>query len=376
MTYGNGSWNEQAQGYQGVPGGYGAPGPQAAPYGAPMASGYGGSPAPQPQRQAYPNGYAVGPAPQPQAAQAQQPAPQQVVRPAPEAAPRSSQAAPSVTVIQKGHGWLAAVIIALCLAGVSIFGIQSCSTLMGGGMAAPIHDDTVAVVPLDGSIAYDGSLCSPEGFSAVLDQLESNPKVRAVVLRVNSGGGVAAAGEEMCAALQGFSKPVVVSSAAINASAAYEISSQADYIYVAQSTEIGSIGVRMELTNYQRLMDMLGIETTVFTAGESKDAGSGLRPLTQEEAEHYQHMVDQINDGFIRAVAEGRSMSEEDVRALANGMTYTGLDAVENGLADAVGTRDDAMDMAASLAGLQSYYVYEIGSSTATIGDLSDLLGI
>ena len=94
----------------------------------------------------------------------------------------------------------------------------------------------------DGTIQYDGTTCSPEGLKAQLDRAEQNPHIKAGGLRVNSGGGTATAGEEMAEYLREFSKPVGVSSASINASAAYEISSQADYIFTAKTTSIGAIG--------------------------------------------------------------------------------------------------------------------------------------
>jgi len=139
-----------------------------------------------------------------------------------------------------------------------------------------------------------------------------------------------------------FGKPVV-SSASLNASAAYEISSQANYIYVAKTTEIGAIGTIMQSRDYSELLEKLGVSAESIASAESKDSGYGTRPLTDEERTYYQRMIDQINECFIQNVAEGRDMSEDDVRALATSLTFTGIDAVENGLADEVGTREDAV---------------------------------
>ena len=101
-------------------------------------------------------------------------------------------------------------------------------------------------------------------------------------------------------------KPVVVSSASLNASAAYMISSQADAIFVARTTEIGAIGTAMQSTDFSGLLEKLGISVDNITSSESKDSSYGTRPLTEEERAYYQNMVDEINEVFIEIVADGR----------------------------------------------------------------------
>ena len=103
-------------------------------------------------------------------------------------------------------------------------------------------------------------------------------------------------------------------------------------------------------------MTMLGISTEDITSAESKDSTYGTRKLTDEERAYYQAQVDQINETFIQTVADGRNMSVDEVRALATGLTFTGDDAVKNGLADEIGTKEDAIEYAAMLAGHSSYY--------------------
>ena len=164
--------------------------------------------------------------------------------------------------------------------------------------------DAVGVIDIDGTIQYDGTTCSPEGLKAQLDVAAENKHIKAVVLRVNSGGGTATAGEEMAAYVRQFredtGKPVVVSSASVNASAAYEISSQADYIYTAKTTAIGAIGTVMQVTDLSGLMEKLGISVDNIASADSKDSSYGTRPLTEEERAYYQNMVNQINETFIQ----------------------------------------------------------------------------
>ena len=95
--------------------------------------------------------------------------------------------------------------------------------------------------------------------------------------------------------------------------------------------------------------------------------------LTEEERAYYQAMVDTVNETFMETVASGRSLPIERVRELATGLTYTGIDAVQNGLADEIGTREDAIAKAAELAGMRTYTVVSLEPES---DDLSDLVGL
>ena len=284
---------------------------------------------------------------------------------------------------KKSRAWIVALVAVVLVFVLIAMGMHSCTSLFTSSMgySTSVSDavdaltqDAVAVIAIDGTIQYDGTASSPEGLKSLLDEAEASPHIRAVVLRVDSGGGVATAGEEMAEYLRAFSKPVVVSSASTNASAAYEISSQADYIFTAKSTSIGAIGTAIQITDTSELMDMLGINIQDITSAGSKDSTYGTRPLTDEERAYYQDMVDQINEVFIQNVAEGRGMDVEEVRALATGLTFTGMDAVENGLADEIGTKEDAIEKAADLAGMTSYAVIELDQDTDELSAMLDLL--
>ena len=304
--------------------------------------------------------------------------------PAPEPAPAYASPAPAaVAPAQKSHGWIVAIVLIVALTALMAFSVHSCtsmfsgfSDLMNGYGASSVETTgaTIAIIEIDGTIQYDGTACSPEGLKELLDEAESDDNIKAVVLRVNSGGGTATAGEEMAEYVRQFSKPIVVSSASVNASAAYEISSQADYIFVAKSTEIGSIGTAFELMDLSGLFEKLGISMDTITSSENKDSTYGYRALTDEERAFYQDMVNQVNDVFIQNVAAGRNMKESDVRALANGFAYTGMDSVKNGLADEIGTREDAIEKAAELAGITGDYdVYTLTFSYSSIYNIYDM---
>ena len=333
-------------------------------------------PGPQAAYQAQPQG-----APQyaPQYAASQQPA----YAAAPYAPTPAYAPAPAPESKKRGKGWIVAIVVVVCLFLFTAFCVKTCADSIdrfsanSSGVAGTkdLAKDTIGIVDMSGTIQYDGTVCSPEGLKELLDEAQKSEHVKAIVLRVNSGGGTATAGEEMAEYLRQFDKPVVVSSASINASAAYEISAQADYIYVAKSTEIGAIGTVMQLTDLSGLFEKLGIKMDVIASADSKDSSYGYRPLTDEERAYYQKMVDQINDMFVENVATGRKMEVDAVRKLATGLVFTGVDAVENGLADAVGTREDAVAKAAELAGVTDYDTSDLYLSSYDISGLSDLLG-
>lgn len=286
--------------------------------------------------------------------------------------------------------WIVGGVFLFVIVFMFTIGALSCSHVYSNMMsvgrtdaAAITAGDSVGVIDIAGTIQYDGTSCSPEGLRDLLQQAEDNPDIKAVVLRVDSGGGVATAGEEMAAYVRDFSKPVVVSSASMNCSAAYEISSQADYIFVNETTAIGAIGTIMQTSDLSGLLDMLGISVDNIASADSKDSSYGTRPLTEEERAYYQELVDTINETFIRNVASGRSMTVDEVRSLATGMQFAGTTAVENGLADEVGIYDAALDKAAALGGIEydvyagspSYDVVHLTSSATDLGALMDLFG-
>lgn len=332
-----------------------------------------------PYNESYPQGAAGSPSgfgapaqpawsqPQPQPAYAQPQPSYAYAGPAPSASQPSFAGRFDSAPRKKNHGWIVALAIVLCLFLLGAFSIASCSSALSSiasssstGATFDITGDTVAVITIDGTIQYDGTESSPEGLKSLLDQAEEDSNIKAVVLRVNSGGGTATAGEEMAQYVRDFSKPIVVSSASINASAAYELSSQADYIFVSKTTEIGAIGTVMQVTDLSELLDNLGIKMENIASADSKDSSYGTRPLTDEERAYYQALVDEINEAFVENVAQGRNLTMDQALELATGLPFAGTTAVRNGVADEIGTREDAVAKAAALAGVSDYDTVEL----------------
>jgi protease-4 len=218
--------------------------------------------------------------------------------------------------------------------------------------------DKIAVIPLTGTITgtsgplmYSGVI-TPALVQEQLDRAEGDTEVKAIILRVESPGGEVAPCQEILEEVEQAkqSKPVVISMGSMAASGGYYISCTADKIVALPGTLTGSIGVIAQIPNLKGLFDKLGIEMQTFTGGEHKDMYAGYRNLTPEEQEIMQNLVDEYYEQFVDIVAEGRGMDKEEVRSLATGQLYTGVEAKELGLVDELGGLDKAVDLATELS--------------------------
>jgi protease-4 len=245
------------------------------------------------------------------------------------------------------------LIVASC--SLPFYALLSNTSLASGGIG-----DSVAVIWVDGVIAGTGDVYSgyvtPDSFLYEFEQAEDDPSVKAILLRVDSPGGTVAASEEISEYVRTCEKPVVVSIGDVGASGAYMVSSQADEIWANPGSSVGSIGVIAEIPNVEKLLDTLGVEFQVITAGKYKDTGSPYRPLTEQERALIQGEVEEVYDQFIDIVAEGRDLERAKVEELATGWTWSGERAKELGLIDEVGTYRDALDSAAEKGGILGEY--------------------
>ena len=222
--------------------------------------------------------------------------------------------------------------------------------------------DKIAVIPLSGSIAAEstslfyGQAITPELVKEQLNKAEQDMAVKAIVLRIESPGGVVAPCQEILGEIEEVkqSKPIIVSMGSMAASGGYYISAKADKIVALPGTLTGSIGVISQIPNVEGLFEKIGIEMETFKGGKYKDMYSGFREMTPEEKEIMQQMTDEYYEQFIEVVAEGRGLSKEEVRELATGQLYIGTEAKELGLIDELGGLDTAIDLAAQLAGVEA----------------------
>jgi protease-4 len=201
------------------------------------------------------------------------------------------------------------------------------------------------------------------GSATVAKQLKAasrQPGLRAIVLRVDSGGGSALASDEILEEIRRIKRerriPVVVSMGNVAASGGYWISALGDAIFADPSTVTGSIGVVYAKPVLERLYEKAGITNEVYKVGEHADAASMSRRMTEDEKEMLAGHMGAIYDTFIGLVAEGRKMNPDRVRELAGGRVYLGTQALENGLIDRTGGLHDAIEYAASQAGVADDY--------------------
>jgi protease-4 len=214
----------------------------------------------------------------------------------------------------------------------------------------------VAVVEVEGIIGGDAARgLDSDGVIRVLGEYRDDPAVRAVVLRINSPGGVVAPTQEIFTAvrrLREAKKPVVASLGSVAASGGYYVAVAADRIYASPGTLTGSIGVVMQLANLEGLLKKVGVEYVVVKAGAYKDVGNMARAMTPEERRILQSLLDDVYDQFISAVAEGRGLDPQAVRAFAEGRIYSGRQAQSLKMVDDLGGLEDAIEAAAKMAGL------------------------
>lgn len=189
-----------------------------------------------------------------------------------------------------------------------------------------------------------------------LNEFRRDDSIQACVIRIDSpGGGVVAAQDvysELLRLREEEDKIIVVSFGNMGASGAYYIACGADKIIAGPGTLTGSIGVIMELPIAKDLFQKIGLRWEVVKSGDFKDAGSLFKEFGEEERKLLQAISDDVHDQFIQAVSEGRALDIEEVRSLANGMVYTGRQALDLGLVDELGNLRVAIDVAKELAGI------------------------
>jgi protease-4 len=206
-----------------------------------------------------------------------------------------------------------------------------------------------------GIVEVRGAIESPDEAVRQIKKYRDNGAIKAIVLRVESPGGGVAASQEILAALRKAreKKPVVCSMGEVAASGGYYIACGCDSIVANPGTLTGSIGVILEYPVLEELIRKIGVRFEVLKAGENKDLGNPFRQLTPAERQLLQAMLDDVHAQFIEAVAQGRRLPADSVKAFADGRVFTGRQALALGMVDRLGTLDDAVEMAGRMAGLK-----------------------
>lgn len=252
----------------------------------------------------------------------------------------------------------------LGIGGTVLLALLSCCILSavlvsdagGGGGSLNTSGDAVAVIYIDGQIAgvassglTGGGSVTPEAIISQLKKAENDDSVKAIILRIDSPGGTASASSEIAEEVGKVKKPIIASIGDVGASGAYMIAAQCDEIIATGSSDVGSIGVIMEVGDYSELLKKLGVKFIAIHEGEFKDAGAPWRGLTATETAMLKDDIKIVYDDFISSVAKGRKMSEPDVRKLATGWAWPGRKAKDLGLVDSIGNYSDAVARAGKL---------------------------
>ncbi|MBT2662165.1 signal peptide peptidase SppA [Bacillus sp. ISL-45] len=214
----------------------------------------------------------------------------------------------------------------------------------------------IAVLSINGVIQdtgdaesfFESPLYNHRAFMEQLDYVKEADDVKAIILQVNSpGGGVVESAQihdKIKEIQKETKKPVYVSMGSMAASGGYYVSAPADKIFASPETLTGSLGVIMQGVNYAGLAEKYGVEFTTIKSGPYKDIMSPSRPMTEEEREILQSMIDNSYEGFVKVISEGRDMSVARVKEIADGRIYDGRQAKQLNLIDGFGYLEDVIE--------------------------------
>lgn len=225
-------------------------------------------------------------------------------------------------------------------------------------------DDKILLLDISGIISEekpDGLIERPDMVARVKEELkraESDKGVKAVVLRINSPGGTVTASDiiyhEIVRFKERTGRKVIASIIDVGASGGYYIAMAADRVIAQPTSVTGSIGVIMLHVNLQGLMEKVGVGAEAIKSGENKDLGIPTQPLSPEDREIFQSVINDMYARFLEVIIRGREgLPADRIKALADGRIYTAAQAKEAGLVDQIGYLDQAIDLAKSEAGLK-----------------------
>ena len=232
----------------------------------------------------------------------------------------------------------------------------------------PTSQDFVAVVPIRGTIqaSADNSVYGSTNqynhdlLIQYVDKLTMNSSNKGIILRLDTPGGTVYQADELYLKLKEYKektgRPVFAYMESMCCSGGVYIASSADEQYANRITETGSIGVIISMYDMTELYKKIGIKEVNIVSAENKDMGHAGKPMTSEQKEIFQSFVDEYYEQFVEIVAEGRNMSVEEVKKLADGRIYTAKQAVENGLIDGIKTSEEFDAYVKEQTGVNKFY--------------------
>ena len=255
----------------------------------------------------------------------------------------------------------------------SIFDTYQTETIQGTN-----EKQRIMVVSVDGVI---GDGMAYENIMKDLQEVRDDETIKALILEVNSPGGSVYNAEQIYNTIEKIKDerkiPVYTVMETMAASGGYYISAPTDKIYASNETLTGSIGVIMSSYSFEGLFEKYGIKEQNITTGDMKDAGTAGKDMTDEQKEYFQNLADSAFERFVKVVADGRDMKENQVKKLADGRVYDGSQAVENGLIDEIGDMEKAIKDISKEAGLSDPVVFKrieyMNSFTSLLSKATDL---
>jgi len=204
------------------------------------------------------------------------------------------------------------------------------------GNTALIHIDGVLLTKEE---PYNSGITSSESIVALLEDIQKNKKIKAIIFEIDSPGGGVLASQEIAQAIQDLKEDIITIAVIrdVGASGAYWVASSCDYIYANKMSITGSIGVIGSYLEYSGLLERFNITYQRLVAGDYKDLGTPYKELTSEERNILQKILDSIYDVFVSEVQKNRGLTKEKAEEIANGRIYLGIDAKNNGLIDDFG---------------------------------------
>lgn len=236
-------------------------------------------------------------------------------------------------------------------------------------VAGEITGPKIAVVEITGLI-MDGQV---DYALKQLRQARDDTSVRAVILRIDSPGGTVSGSDRIWREIQllrSRDKPVVASMGGMAASGGYYAAAAADHIFAEPTTLTGSIGVILEVPEISGLLDKVGVDVQTVKTGKWKDSPSLFRPLSDEERQRWDSLIDGAYQRFVRVVAQGRKTPVSDILPLAQGQVYTAGEALKAKLVDEIGYRDDAIQYLMNKTNLESAHVIRYAEPQSVVETL------
>ncbi len=280
--------------------------------------------------------------------------------------------------------WLKAIIITVAIiVGIMVL-TAGCSSIFSSTTSNEVVTgfgyDYIGTIYVEDTIdEYGTGYYNHQYLLNAIDAMIEDDENKGMILYVNTPGGSVYASDELYLKIKEYQKktgrPVYSSMQSQATSGGYYISASCDKIIANRNCWTGSIGVTMgTFIDISDLLDNLGIKTTTITAGDNKAMGSNTEPMTQEQKAIFQSLVDEAYEQFVGIVAEGRDLTVDQVKELADGRIYTANQALENGLIDKIGTYQEAIWDMQKTYDLQDVAVEDFQSEASA--DLLSLLGV